>query len=77
MPYEMSIDTHPKLDRLYNLRISETEQKLLARMTRRQRYFLAGALRKQLLRLLVFCPVCGEIVGRCKMSCPTKNEKTI
>jgi hypothetical protein len=71
---KMTIETHPKLDRLYNLRISETEEKLLNRMTSRQRYFLAGALRKQLVRLLVFCPVCGEVVGQCKATCPTKKD---
>jgi len=71
----VNIETHPKLDRLYNLRISEDEEKSMNRMNRRQRYFLAEALRKQMRRLLVFCPVCGEVVGHCKTTCETKEEE--
>jgi hypothetical protein len=63
-----------KLDRLYSVRISQHEEAIIDRFTRSQRVLLAEAVRKQLKRILVICPICGETVGHCKPTCPSQSE---
>jgi hypothetical protein len=62
-----------KLDRLYSVRISQCEEKVIDSFNRMQRIFLAEALRKQLRRILTRCPICHEMVGHCKATCPAQQ----